>query len=32
VIKAGSTGFSGVLGSALSPITGGSFTGGGAFG
>jgi hypothetical protein len=32
VIGAGSKGFSGILGSALSPITGGSFTGGGAYG
>lgn len=31
VLGAGSKGFSGILGSALSPITGGTFTGGAAF-
>ena len=31
IIKTGSTGFSNILGSALSPITGGTFTGGAAF-
>lgn len=31
VIGAGSRGFSNILGSALSPITGGTFTGGAAF-
>lgn len=31
VIGAGATGFSTILGSALSPITGGTFTGGAAF-
>lgn len=32
VISAGSTGFSNILGSALSPIVGGTFTGGGVLG